>query len=232
MRIIFLGSPGVGKGTQAQFITERYHIPQISTGDMLRKAVQEGSPLGVLAKKIMDKGELVPDETIICLVKDRIAKQDCEEGFLLDGFPRTIDQADALKQQGVKVDYVIELAVDDEEVVRRLSGRRVHVPSGRVYHVDYQPPKQENIDDLTGEALIQRPDDSEETIRQRLAVYKAQTAPLIEYYKKWEKIDDRNAPHYVKVDGEGTVTEIRQRIQNALEGSGRLEIRDTHANYY
>lgn len=216
MRIIFLGSPGVGKGTQAQFITEQYHIPQISTGDMLRKAVQEGSPLGVIAKKIMDKGELVPDETIIALVKDRIAEPDCTGGFLLDGFPRTIHQAEALKNQGIKIDHVIELAVDDEEIVKRLSGRRVHVPSGRVYHVNYHPPKQENIDDITGEELIQRPDDSEETIRQRLAVYKAQTAPLVEYYKKWGNAD-KNAPRYVKVDGEGTVTEIRRRIEDALE---------------
>jgi len=216
MRIIFLGSPGVGKGTQAQFITERYHIPQISTGDMLRKAVQAGSPLGLSAKQLMDKGELVPDDTIIELVKVRIAEPDCAAGFLLDGFPRTINQAEALKQQDITVDYVIELFVDDEEIVRRLSGRRVHVPSGRVYHVNYHPPKQENRDDVTGETLIQRLDDREETIRQRLSVYKAQTAPLVEYYKGWSAIDPK-APRYIQINGKGSVMEIRRHLEEILK---------------
>lgn len=215
MRIIFLGSPGVGKGTQAQFITERYHIPQISTGDMLRKAIQAGTPLGVDAKKLMDKGELVPDDIIIELVKSRIAESDCVAGFLLDGFPRTINQAEALKQQDIAIDYVIELFVNDEEIVKRLSGRRVHVLSGRVYHVDYHPPQQENRDDMTGEPLIQRLDDREETIRQRLAVYKAQTAPLIEYYKYWSSIDPK-APRYIRVNGQGSVMEIRQQLEEIL----------------
>ncbi len=223
MRIIFLGSPGVGKGTQAQFITEQYHIPQISTGDMLRKAVQAGTPLGVAAKKVMDKGGLVPDETIIGLVKERIAKADCVNGFLLDGFPRTIAQAEALKQQQITIDYVIELCVGDEEVVRRLSGRRVHVPSGRVYHVIYHPPQKENIDDATGEMLIQRPDDSEATVRKRLAVYKQQTAPLIEYYREWAMID-KDAPRYIKIDGTGAVEEIHACIKTYLGNN-------QHGNY-
>jgi adenylate kinase len=215
MRIVFLGSPGVGKGTQAQFITEQYHIPQISTGDMLRKAIQAETPLGIIAKNKMDKGELVSDETMIDLVRERITKPDCAQGFLLDGFPRTIVQAEALKQQGVSLDYVIKICIDDEEVVRRLSGRRVHVPSGRIYHVIYYPPKRENIDDVTGDPLIQRPDDSEATIRERLAVYKKQTAPLIEYYQQWAAIDP-HAPQYIKVDGFGPVGEVRRRVEEAL----------------
>lgn len=217
MRIIFLGSPGVGKGTQAQFLTEQYHIPKISTGDMLRHAVQAGMPLGVIAKSVMEKGQLVPDDIIISLVKDRIAKPDCANGFLLDGFPRTIAQAKALNEQGIAIDYVIELSVDDEEVVKRLSGRRVHVPSGRVYHVMYQPPNEKDKDDVTGEALVQRPDDSEATIRKRLAVYKEQTAPLIEYYQNLARAEASAAPRYIKIDGTDTVEEIRARIKEALE---------------
>jgi adenylate kinase len=216
MRIIFLGSPGVGKGTQARLMAERYHIPQISTGDMLRKAIEAGSPLGLLAKQIMEKGALAPDETIIDLVKDRIRQPDCADGFLLDGFPRTLAQAEALKKEGIGVDYVIELNVDDEEIVNRLSGRRVHVPSGRVYHVLYHPPLTENKDDLTGETLAQRPDDSEETVRERLAVYHNQTAPLIEYYKKWSERDTK-APRYLKIDGMGTADEVSSRIEETLK---------------
>jgi adenylate kinase len=217
MRIIFLGSPGVGKGTQAQLITQRYHIPQISTGDMLRNAIQAGTPLGIAAKAIMDQGQLVPDNIIIDLVKERISKPDCREGFLLDGFPRTIAQAEALKQQAAVLDHVIELHADDQEIIRRLSGRRVHTSSGRIYHVLYQPPRQENTDDITGEPLVQRPDDTEDTIRQRLAVYKAQTTPLIEYYQQWAKTDPK-APRYTKVEAVGSVEAVQGRIEKALKG--------------
>ncbi|MEQ5836959.1 adenylate kinase [Marinobacter sp. NFXS9] len=217
MRIILLGAPGAGKGTQAQFITEKFGIPQISTGDMLRAAVKAESPLGLEVKEIMATGGLVPDETIIALIKDRIQEEDCKNGFLLDGFPRTIPQAEALKQEGVVIDYVVEIAVDDEEIVSRLSGRRVHEASGRIYHVKYDPPKVEGKDDETGEPLIQRNDDSEETVRNRLRIYHDQTAPLIGYYQDWARQDADAAPTYVRVDGIGTMPEIRDQILNKLQ---------------
>ena len=212
MRIILLGAPGAGKGTQAQAIMDKYGVPQISTGDMLRAAVKEGTPLGLEAKKVMDAGQLVSDELIIGLVKERIAQPDCAKGFLFDGFPRTIPQAEALKAEGVQIDVVLEIAVDDEEIVKRLSGRRVHEASGRVYHTIYNPPKVEGMDDETGEALIQREDDQESTVRKRLDIYHSQTAPLVDYYKNWATEDAAAAPGYVHVPGVGTVEEIRDKI--------------------
>lgn len=217
MRLILLGAPGAGKGTQAQFITEKYHIPQISTGDMLRAAVKAGTPLGIQAKAIMDSGGLVSDDIIIGLVKERVKQPDCESGYLLDGFPRTIPQADAMKTNNIDVDYVVEIDVEDEEIVHRLAGRRVHPGSGRVYHVDYNPPEDADKDDETGEALIQRDDDQEETIRKRLAVYHDQTKPLIEYYSSWANSGDPKAPKYVKIAGVGSMTDIRDAIFAALE---------------
>ena len=216
MRLILLGGPGAGKGTQARFITEKFGIPQISTGDMLRAAVKEGTRLGLEAKKYMDAGQLVPDDVIIGLVKERIKEPDCEKGFLFDGFPRTIPQAEAMKEAGVKIDYVVEIAVPDEEIIKRMSGRRVHLPSGRTYHIIYNPPKVEGKDDVTGEPLVQREDDKEETVRKRLEVYHAQTEPLVEFYKNWEASGDPNAPKYVRIDGVGSVEEIRDRIFKAL----------------
>lgn len=216
MRLILLGGPGAGKGTQANLIKEKYGIPQISTGDMLRAAVQAGTPLGLAAKKIMDEGGLVSDDIIIGLVKDRIKEPDCENGFLFDGFPRTIPQADAMKEAGIKIDYVVEIAVDDEEIVKRMSGRRAHLASGRTYHVIYNPPKVEGKDDVTGEDLIQRDDDKEETVRKRLEVYHAQTEPLIDYYSKWANQGDANAPKYVRIEGIGQVDQIRDAIFKAL----------------
>lgn len=218
MRIILLGGPGAGKGTQAKYITEKYEIPQISTGDMLRAAVKAGTPLGKEAKKIMDEGGLVSDDIILGLVKDRIAQPDCKNGFLFDGFPRTIPQADALKTQGVELDAVVEIDVDDEEIIKRMSGRRVHVASGRTYHVEFNPPKQAGKDDVTGEDLIQRDDDKEDTVRKRLNVYHEQTEPLVDYYSRWAKSGEDKAPRYAKVAGVGTVEEIRDRIFAALEG--------------
>ncbi len=220
MRLILLGGPGAGKGTQAKFITEKYGIPQISTGDMLRQAIKEGTQLGLEAKKYMDAGELVPDDVIIGLVKERIQQPDCEKGFLFDGFPRTIPQAEAMKEAGVKIDYVVEIAVPDEEIIKRMSGRRVHLPSGRTYHIVFNPPKVEGKDDVTGEPLVQRDDDKEETVRKRLEIYHAQTEPLVDFYKKWEESGDPNAPKYVRIDGVGTVDEIRDRIFAAL-GNGK-----------
>lgn len=217
IRIILLGGPGAGKGTQANFIKEHFNIPQISTGDMLRNAVKAGTELGMMAKKIMDSGGLVPDDIIINLVKERISQPDCEKGFLLDGFPRTIPQADAMKQAGIRIDCVIEIDVDDEEIIKRMSGRRVHPASGRVYHVEYNPPKVAGKDDVTGEDLIQRDDDKEETVRKRLQVYHEQTEPLIAYYSKWSASGDNNAPCYKKIAGIGTVEEIRDRIFAALK---------------
>lgn len=217
MRIILLGAPGAGKGTQAQFITEKFGIPQISTGDMLRAAVKAESPLGLEVKEIMATGGLVPDETIIALIKDRIQADDCKNGFLLDGFPRTIPQAEALKDEGVVIDYVVEIAVDDEEIVTRLSGRRVHEASGRIYHVKYDPPKVEGKDDETGEPLIQRTDDAEATVRNRLKIYHDQTAPLVDYYQDWAKRDAQAAPVYVRVDGVGSMDDIRDQILNNLK---------------
>ncbi|BES72466.1 adenylate kinase [Marinobacter nanhaiticus D15-8W] len=217
MRIILLGAPGAGKGTQAQFITGKFDIPQISTGDMLRAAVKAESPLGLEVKEIMASGGLVPDETIIALIKDRIKADDCKNGFLLDGFPRTIPQAEALKDEGVVIDYVVEIAVDDEEIVTRLSGRRVHEASGRIYHVKYDPPKTEGKDDETGEPLIQRSDDSEETVRNRLKIYHQQTAPLVHYYQDWAQKEPEAAPTYVRVEGVGSMDDIRDQILSKLQ---------------
>ena len=212
MKVILLGGPGAGKGTQSAFIKEKYNIPQISTGDMLRAAVKAGTPLGVEAKKVMDAGGLVSDDIIIGLVKERIQEADCANGFLFDGFPRTIAQADALKEQGIDIDAVVEIAVDDNEIIRRMSGRRVHLASGRTYHVVFNPPKVEGKDDETGEDLIQRDDDQEETVRKRLEVYHAQTAPLINYYSSWATSGESNAPRYIKVEGVGPVEDIRDKI--------------------
>ncbi|WP_163558594.1 adenylate kinase [Halomonas sp. NO4] len=218
MRLILLGAPGAGKGTQAQFICERFNIPQISTGDMLRAAVKEGSELGLKVQEIMTTGGLVSDDIIIALVKERISQPDCENGFLFDGFPRTIPQAEAMKEAGVKIDHVLEIAVDDEEIVKRLAGRRVHPGSGRVYHVEYNPPKEPGKDDVTGEALIQRDDDRESTVRNRLSVYHEQTAPLVDYYQQWAKEDPEAAPVYHRVKGVGSVDEITAQVLKALEG--------------
>jgi adenylate kinase len=212
MRLILLGGPGAGKGTQAGFITKKYGIPQISTGDMLRAAVKAGTPLGLEAKKVMDAGGLVSDDIILGLVKERLQQPDCADGYLLDGFPRTIAQAEGMKAQDIKAGYVVEIDVDDGEIIRRMSGRRVHLASGRTYHLVFNPPKVEGKDDVTGEALIQRDDDQEETVRKRLEVYHDQTEPLIDYYTKWAESGDGAAPKYVKVVGIGKVEEIRDRI--------------------
>lgn len=217
MRIILLGGPGAGKGTQANVIKEKYNIPQISTGDMLRAAVKAGTPLGVEAKKVMDAGGLVSDEIIMGLIKERLAQDDCANGYLFDGFPRTIPQADALKEQGIAVDAVVEIDVPDDEIVKRMSGRRVHMASGRTYHVVFNPPKVEGKDDVTGEPLVQRDDDKEETVKKRLDVYHAQTEPLVEYYKKWEASGDAAAPKHIGIAGVGKVEEIRDLIFTALE---------------
>ncbi len=216
MRLILLGPPGAGKGTQANFIKEKYNIPQISTGDMLRAAVKAGTPLGLAAKKIMDEGGLVSDNIIINLVKERIQEPDCVNGFLFDGFPRTIPQADALKDAGVIIDFVLEIAVDDSEIIKRMSGRRVHLASGRTYHILYNPPKVDGKDDETGEDLVQRDDDHEETVRKRLAVYHEQTEALIGYYSDLAASGDANAPKYAKVQGIGSVENIRDKMFNAL----------------
>jgi adenylate kinase len=212
MRLILLGGPGAGKGTQAGFITRRYGIPQISTGDMLRAAISAGTPLGIAAKKLMDRGELMPDETIIGLVRDRIAAPDCARGFLFDGFPRTIPQAEAMKKSLVPIEHVVDLHVPDAAIVERMSGRWSHVPSGRTYHLKFNPPKVAGKDDLTGEPLTQREDDREATVRNRLEVYHRQTEPLIEYYAKWAASGDARAPRYHPIDGLGTVEEVRDRI--------------------
>ncbi|MGL4767042.1 MAG: adenylate kinase [Formosimonas sp.] len=217
MRIILLGPPGAGKGTQATFIKEHFGIPQISTGDMLRAAVKAGTPLGVQAKSVMDAGQLVSDELIINLVKDRLAQDDCKCGYLFDGFPRTIPQADALKSAQVAVDFVLEIDVPAEEIITRISGRRVHQDSGRTYHVVFNPPKVEGIDDVTGEPLILRDDDKEKVVRHRLDVYQAQTRPLVDYYGDWAKTEQAGAPQYRKISGVGTVDEIRARILAALQ---------------
>ncbi len=216
MRLILLGGPGAGKGTQATFIKEKFGIPQISTGDMLRAAVKAGSPMGMAAKKVMDSGALVSDEIIIGLVKERIKENDCAKGFLFDGFPRTIPQADAMKSAGVEIDVVVEIAVDDSEIVERMSGRRTHPGSGRTYHVKFNPPKVAGKDDVTGEALIQRDDDKEETVKNRLAVYHQQTKPLIRYYGDWAASGVAGAPRYVRIAGVGKVEEIRDKIFVAL----------------
>ena len=216
MRLILLGGPGAGKGTQANYIKEKYGIPQISTGDMLRAAVKAGTELGLKAKAVMDAGKLVTDDVIIGLVKERIKEPDCSKGFLLDGFPRTIPQADAMKEAQINIDCVVEIAVDDEEIVQRLGGRRVHLESGRTYHVTFNPPKVAGKDDVTGEPLIQRDDDKEETIRARLKVYHDQTEPLIEYYSQWANTGATNAPKYLRIAGIGKVEEIRDAIFKAL----------------
>ncbi len=212
-----LGGPGAGKGTQANYIKEHFGVPQISTGDMLRNAVKAGTELGIMAKKIMDAGGLVSDDIIINLVKERISQSDCTNGFLFDGFPRTIPQADAMKAAGVRIDYVVEIDVSDAEIVKRMSGRRVHPASGRTYHVDFNPPKNNDRDDVTDEPLIQREDDKEETVRKRLEVYHRQTEPLVDYYSDWSKNGESGAPRYIKITGIGTVEEIRDRIFSALE---------------
>jgi adenylate kinase len=216
MRLILLGPPGAGKGTQAAFITGRYGIPQISTGDMLRAAVKAGTPLGLAAKKVMDAGHLVSDEIIVGLVRDRLKQPDCAPGYLFDGFPRTIPQAEAMKATRVPLDYVLEIDVPDEEIIVRMSGRRVHPASGRTYHVKFNPPKRAGLDDPTGEPLVQRDDDREETVRKRLEVYRAQTRPLTSYYGEWASSGDPAAPKYRKISGLGTVEEIAARAVAAL----------------
>jgi len=216
MRLILLGAPGAGKGTQAAFICQKYGIPQISTGDMLRAAVKAGTPLGQQAKAVMESGGLVSDDLIINLVKERIAQLDCADGFLFDGFPRTIPQADAMKAAGVKLDYVLEIDVPFSDIIERMSGRRSHPASGRTYHVKFNPPKVEGKDDVTGEDLIQRKDDEEETVRKRLEVYSQQTRPLVDYYSAWAKADPAAAPKYRAIKGVGTVDEITQRALAAL----------------
>ncbi|MDE3009612.1 MAG: adenylate kinase [Pseudomonadota bacterium] len=218
MRLILLGAPGAGKGTQATFIKERFGIPQISTGDMLRAAVKAGTPLGLAAKQVMDSGGLVSDEIILGLVRDRIAEADCAKGFLFDGFPRTIPQAQAMRAAGVPIDWVVEIDVQDHEIIQRMSGRRVHPASGRSYHVVFNPPKVAGQDDVTGEPLIQRDDDLEEIVRKRLDVYHAQTKPLVAFYSAWAAEGDGRAPRYVRVPGVGSVEEIRDRVFSALAG--------------
>ncbi|GIZ51467.1 adenylate kinase [Noviherbaspirillum aridicola] len=216
MRLILLGAPGAGKGTQATFIKDKYNIPQISTGDMLRAAVKAGTPLGLEAKKVMDAGGLVSDDIIIGLVKDRLKQADCANGYLFDGFPRTIPQADAMKEAGVAIDYVIEIDVPDEAIIERMSGRRVHPGSGRTYHVSFNPPRVAGKDDETGEELIQRDDDKEETVKKRLSVYHEQTEVLVDYYNKWALSGQPGAPKYRKIAGVGPVETIRDKVFAAL----------------
>ena len=217
MKIILLGPPGAGKGTQAQFISEQYNIPQISTGDMLRAAVKAGTELGLEAKSIMEAGNLVSDELIIALVKERIQQPDCSNGFLFDGFPRTIPQAEALAEAGIGIDCVLEIFVADETIIARMNGRRAHLASGRTYHVEHNPPKVEGVDDITGEPLVQREDDKEETVRNRLDVYHAQTEPLVDFYQDMIKTDARNAPVHTQADGVGSLDDVQARIVTALE---------------
>jgi adenylate kinase len=217
MRVILLGGPGAGKGTQAAFIAQRYAIPQISTGDMLRAAVKAGTPIGVSAREVMERGDLVPDDTIIGLVKERIEAPDCARGFLFDGFPRTIPQAESMKLAGVGLEHVVEIAVPDAVIVERMSGRWTHLPSGRSYHVKFNPPRTAGRDDLTSEPLTQRPDDLEETVKKRLAVYHRQTEPLIDYYAQWAASGDARAPKYHRIDGIGKVEDVRDRIFSVLD---------------
>jgi adenylate kinase len=216
MRLILLGPPGAGKGTQAAYLRDKFGIPQISTGDMLRAAVKAGAPLGLAAKKVMDAGQLVSDDIIIKLVKERLKQLDCKSGYLFDGFPRTIPQAEAMKTAQVPIDYVLEMDVPDEDIIARMSGRRVHPASGRSYHVKFNPPKVEGRDDESGEPLIQRDDDREDTVRKRLEVYRAQTRPLVDYYGKWAASGDPRAPKYRKISGRGTVDEVKARAFAAL----------------
>ncbi len=216
MKLILLGAPGAGKGTQAAFICQKYNIPQISTGDMLRAAVKAGTPLGMQAQAIMASGGLVSDDLIINLVKERIAQADCAHGFLFDGFPRTLPQADAMKAAGVKLDYVLEIDVPFDAIIERMSGRRSHPPSGRTYHVTFNPPKAEGLDDVTGEPLVQREDDKAETVKKRLDVYSAQTRPLVDYYSQWAKNDPAAAPKYRAISGMGSVDDITVRAMDAL----------------
>jgi len=216
MKIILLGGPGAGKGTQANYIHEKFNIPQISTGDMLRAAIKAGTPLGLAAKSVIDAGNLISDDIIINLVKERIKDADCAGGFLFDGFPRTIPQAQAMKDAGIAIDYVLEIDVADSEIIKRMSGRRVHPASGRTYHTVFNPPKVAGKDDVTGEDLIQRPDDVEETVIKRLSVYHEQTQPLVKYYKDWAKSPDAGAPESVKISGVGSVNEISARVLAAL----------------
>ena len=216
MKLILLGAPGAGKGTQATFIKEKFGIPQISTGDMLRAAVKAGTPLGVAAKKIMDAGGLVSDDLIINLVKERILDADCAKGFLFDGFPRTIPQAKAMKDAGIYIDFVVEIEVPDTDIIQRMDGRRAHLASGRTYHVTFNPPKVAGKDDVTGEDLVQRPDDAADTVKKRLEVYHDQTRPLVDYYAAWEKSKEAGAPRCINIPGIGSVEAIRDRIFNAL----------------
>jgi len=218
MRLILLGPPGAGKGTQAKFIAEKYGIPQISTGDMLRAAVKAGTPLGLAAKAVMDAGQLVSDDIIIGLVKERLAQPDCAKGYMFDGFPRTLPQADALKDSGVALDVVLEIDVPDAAIIERMSGRRAHLPSGRTYHIKYNPPKLEGKDDVTGEPLVQRDDDKEDVVKKRLDVYHSQTKPLVKYYSDWAATGDKVAPRYAKISGTGPVDEITAKAFAALEG--------------
>ena len=222
MRILLLGQPGAGKGTQAQYLIAKYGIPQISTGDMLRGAIRAGSPSGIEAKSYMEKGALVPDQLVTELVKERIKAPDCAKGFIMDGFPRTLPQADALRSAGVDLDYVIEIEVADEEILRRMSGRRVHLASGRSYHVEFNPPKDAGKDDLTGEPLVQRADDNEQTVKARLDVYRAQTKPLVQYYIDWAKSNDARAPRYAHIQGTGVVETIRDQIFAVLADSKNI----------
>ncbi len=220
MRVILLGAPGAGKGTQAQFISETFGVPQISTGDMLRAAVKAGTPLGLQAKSVMESGGLVSDDLIISLVKERVEQDDCANGFLFDGFPRTIPQAEALRNAGVPIDSVVEIDVDDDVIVKRVTGRRVHASSGRVYHVEFNPPREEGKDDVTGEPLLQRDDDQEDTVRKRLSVYHEQTAPLVGFYRDWQQADSDNAPGYLKVDGLDSVENVKNQILEHLRTFG------------
>ncbi len=216
MRIILLGPPGAGKGTQAAFITERFKIPQISTGDMLRSAISAGTPLGKAAKERMDHGQLVPDDIIVRLVEERLNEPDCARGFLFDGFPRTVPQAEAMRKTRLRLNYVLEIEVPDEDIIERMSGRRCHVASGRTYHIKFNPPKVAGKDDVTGEALVQRADDNEATVRERLQIYHSTTMPLVDYYTKWAATGDRLAPKVVKVSGVGGVEDVRKRVLAAL----------------
>jgi adenylate kinase len=216
VKIVFLGPPGSGKGTQANLICDAFNIPRISTGDMLRAAIAEESQLGCQVKSIYDSGSLIPDDIVIQLVQERLKKPDCENGFLLDGFPRTIPQAEALRHIGVQMDYVVEIALDDEEIIKRMTGRRLHLASGRAYHVIYNPPSIADVDDITGEPLIQREDDQEETVKTRLEVYHRQTEPLIDYYQQLIKRKIEGAPRFIKIDGNGTIEEVKNKIFKAL----------------